>query len=267
MIEPETCAMPAVITVISSERVIRGRNGRIVRGASVCPMKMDAATLRLSAPLAPMILFITTANAFTTIHDAEVVQDREQRRDEDDRGHDLEREHHTEARVLFADLAEHKFRAGIGEAQDLRDYTAEPAEDRLPERYPEHKNRKRELEADAPRHDAPADRPPIARQGDADAEDEDQAEDSRETRAERARGGGRLGERGRSLLSLGRILRRRLDGRAAHGVEHEARQRKHGEHRDERDRKRKDDPAPGHQEVPPISSSSLCTRDTSATFS
>src|SRR5205814_81727 len=52
MIEPETCAIPAVITVISSERVIRGRNGRIVRGASVCPMKMDAATLRLSAPLA-----------------------------------------------------------------------------------------------------------------------------------------------------------------------------------------------------------------------
>ena len=51
MMEPEMCAMPAVITVISSERVIRGRNGRMVSGASVCPMKMDAATSRLSAPL------------------------------------------------------------------------------------------------------------------------------------------------------------------------------------------------------------------------
>ena len=66
MIEPETCAIPAVMTVMSSERVRRGRKGRIVRGASVWPMKMEAATLRLSAPLAPITLFITTANAFTT---------------------------------------------------------------------------------------------------------------------------------------------------------------------------------------------------------
>ncbi len=66
MIEPDACAIPAVITVISSERVIRGKNGRMVSGASVCPMKIDAATFRLSAPLAPITLFITTANAFTT---------------------------------------------------------------------------------------------------------------------------------------------------------------------------------------------------------
>jgi len=43
-----------------------GRNGRIVRGASVWPMKIEAATFKLSAPLAPITLFITTANAFTT---------------------------------------------------------------------------------------------------------------------------------------------------------------------------------------------------------
>src|SRR2546422_11170252 len=92
-------------------------------------------------------------------------------RDEDDRGHDLECEHHAETRVLLADLAEHKLRAGIREAQDLRDDRAEPAENRLPERQPQHEDRERELQADAPRHDAPADRPPIARQGDADAED------------------------------------------------------------------------------------------------
>ena len=66
MMDPETWAMPAVITVISSDRVIPGRNGRIVSGASVCPMKMDAATFKLSAPLAPITLFITMANALTT---------------------------------------------------------------------------------------------------------------------------------------------------------------------------------------------------------
>ena len=67
MMEPEMWAMPEVMTVISSERVIRGRNGRMVSGASVCPMKIEAATLRLSAPLAPITRLITSANARTMI--------------------------------------------------------------------------------------------------------------------------------------------------------------------------------------------------------
>jgi hypothetical protein len=67
MMAPEMWAMPDVITVISSDRVSRARNGRMVSGASACPMKMDAATFRLSAPLAPMSRFITAANARTTI--------------------------------------------------------------------------------------------------------------------------------------------------------------------------------------------------------
>ena len=50
MMPPETWAMPLVMMVISSERVASGRNGRMVSGASVWPMKMLAATLRLSAP-------------------------------------------------------------------------------------------------------------------------------------------------------------------------------------------------------------------------
>ena len=59
--------MPAVITVISSDSVIRGRNGRMVSGASVCPMKMLAATFTDSAPLARMKRRITNANSRTTI--------------------------------------------------------------------------------------------------------------------------------------------------------------------------------------------------------
>ena len=46
--------MPLVMMVISSECVSRGRNGRIVSGASVWPMKMLAATFSDSAPLAPI---------------------------------------------------------------------------------------------------------------------------------------------------------------------------------------------------------------------
>ena len=35
MMPPEMCAMPDVMTVISSDSVMRGRYGRIVNGASV----------------------------------------------------------------------------------------------------------------------------------------------------------------------------------------------------------------------------------------
>ena len=65
MIPPEMCAMPEVITVISSDCVISGRNGRMVNGASVCPMKMLAATFSDSAPLAFITRCITTANSCT----------------------------------------------------------------------------------------------------------------------------------------------------------------------------------------------------------
>ena len=66
MMPPEMCAMPEVITVISSDCVISGRNGRMVSGASVCPMKMLAATFSDSAPLAFITRCITTANMRTT---------------------------------------------------------------------------------------------------------------------------------------------------------------------------------------------------------
>ncbi len=45
---------------------LRAGTGRIVSGASVCPMKMLAATFSDSAPLAPMTRFITTAKSRTT---------------------------------------------------------------------------------------------------------------------------------------------------------------------------------------------------------
>ncbi len=63
MMPPETCAMPLVMMVISSLRVAFDRNGRMVSGASVCPMKMLAATFMLSAPEMRMVLSMTHAMA------------------------------------------------------------------------------------------------------------------------------------------------------------------------------------------------------------
>ena len=69
----------------------------MVSGASVCPMKMLAATLVDSAPLAPITFCITIAMPLmTTLHDAEVVQDGEERGDEDDDGQHLEGEDHAQ---------------------------------------------------------------------------------------------------------------------------------------------------------------------------
>ena len=53
--------MPLVMMVNSSLCVSPARNGRIVSGASVCPMKMLAATLVDSAPLVPITRCITLA--------------------------------------------------------------------------------------------------------------------------------------------------------------------------------------------------------------
>jgi len=65
--DPDTCAIPLVITVKSSDCVRPARKGRMVSGASVWPMQMLAATLSDSAPLAPITLFITTAKSRTMI--------------------------------------------------------------------------------------------------------------------------------------------------------------------------------------------------------
>jgi len=65
MTPPATVANPAVITAMSSERVIPSTNGLISRGASVCPTKMFPAAESVSAPDVPMVLCITQAIPFT----------------------------------------------------------------------------------------------------------------------------------------------------------------------------------------------------------
>ena len=67
MMPPETWAMPLVIMVISSLRVAFFKNGRMVSGASVWPMKMLAATFMLSAPEMRMVLSMIHAIPRMTI--------------------------------------------------------------------------------------------------------------------------------------------------------------------------------------------------------
>jgi hypothetical protein len=59
------CAIPPVIIVSSSDFVIFGMYGATTIGASVCPMKMFAATASDSAPEIFSSLVITTANTCT----------------------------------------------------------------------------------------------------------------------------------------------------------------------------------------------------------
>ena len=59
--------MPLVMMVKSSDCVSLARNGRIVNGASVCPMKMLADTHVASAPEMRISLYIAKAMAFTKI--------------------------------------------------------------------------------------------------------------------------------------------------------------------------------------------------------
>ena len=110
--------MPLVMMVINSERVTSGRNGRIVSGASVWPMKMLAATLSDSAPLAPIRSVITRAAALhDELHDAEVIKHREKRSDENDGRQRLKREDKSPSANFFAEIAEDERRAVEGEIE------------------------------------------------------------------------------------------------------------------------------------------------------
>ena len=98
------------------------RNGRMVSGASVWPMKMLAATLIDSAPLVPINLLHHDGHALARqLHDAEVIQNREERRDEDDDGQHLKGEDDAELPGLDAELvAEDELAAGVRIIQHVR---------------------------------------------------------------------------------------------------------------------------------------------------
>ena len=134
MMAPETCAMPLTMMVNSSDSVSPARNGRMVSGASVWPMKMLAATLVDSAPLAPITRCITTAMALHQhLHHAQVIKDREQAADENDDRQNLKRE---DGRLAAAQLvAENELAAGLRIADDRIHLVADHLERAAPRAF------------------------------------------------------------------------------------------------------------------------------------
>ena len=92
MMPPETWAMPLVITTISSDLVSLFKKGRMVRGASVWPMKILAATLSDSAPLSAHERGVTKPGGDSNdeLHDTDVIEQRKKSSDENNRGQNLE---------------------------------------------------------------------------------------------------------------------------------------------------------------------------------
>ena len=79
--------MPEVIIVINSLRVAPSRNGRMVSGASVWPMKILAATLVDSAPRGSHCSLHDPGDSLDDLlHETDVVHNGEEGRDKDDSG-------------------------------------------------------------------------------------------------------------------------------------------------------------------------------------
>ena len=113
MMPPETWAMPLVMMVMSSLRVALERNGRMVSGASVWPMKMLAATFMLSAPRDAHGFEHDPGHAANDdLHEPDVIKHREECGDEDDGGQNLKGE--DGAGTGWKQVAEC---AGIGQAE------------------------------------------------------------------------------------------------------------------------------------------------------
>ena len=108
MIPPEMCAMPEVITVISSDSVI-SRQVRPDRQRRLGLPHEDAGrdVQRLGAARAHHPVHHHREDAHDELHDAEVVEDGEQRGDEDDRRQHLEGEDHAVLRALRPEHAGH----------------------------------------------------------------------------------------------------------------------------------------------------------------
>src|SRR6266576_3509945 len=80
-----------------------------VSGTSVSGSRIFAIMIVLGAARTHDLVHRDRERLHDDLHDAEVIHDRKERRDKDDRRHDLKREHHADARVLFPDLTEHEF--------------------------------------------------------------------------------------------------------------------------------------------------------------
>ena len=167
--------------VMSSEVVAPARKGRMVRGASVWPMKMLAATLVDSAPLVPMVRnMIQATSADDALHDAEVVEHGKEGADEDDGGEDGEGED-GEGIAGSAERAEDEGRAVDGVGEQRGDDGRGGVEDALAERPLDHEEGEEDLQAEAPGDGAPADGAAVGGGEPSDGEEDGEAEQAGES--------------------------------------------------------------------------------------
>ena len=146
--------MPLVMMVNSSDRVRPARNGRMVSGASVWPMKMLAATLSgFGAARAHDLLHAHGHALDDHLHHAEVIEDGEEGGDEDDDGQHLKGEDHAEGAGLRAQRAEDELAACFGVFEQRVDGDAGGLED-LAEVGLQHQEGEGELQAQAPEEQA-----------------------------------------------------------------------------------------------------------------
>ncbi len=162
----------------------------MVSGASVCPMKMLAATFSDSAPLrAHHLVHHHGEQPDDELHHAEVIENREQRRDEDDRRQDLEGEDHRVACRASPERAGHDARPTRAVAQRAEDERRAdrsrnraaggssrpaPRTPHWPMRGLQDDQREQDLQAQAPADDPQADGAAVGRQRVGEAENADQ---------------------------------------------------------------------------------------------
>src|ERR1019366_3798338 len=115
MMPPETWAMPLVITVISSERVSSGRNGGMVSGASVWPMKI------LGAAGAHEAGHHLSGEFDDELHDSVVIEHGEEGGDKNDGRQHLECKKESHRRALRTERTEDELRSLKGIAKQAID--------------------------------------------------------------------------------------------------------------------------------------------------
>ena len=174
MMPPETCAMPLVMMVISSLRVALDRNGRMVSGASVWPMKMRGGHVHaFGAGDAHGLQHDPRHAANDDLHQPDVIEHGEKCRDEDDGGQHLKREdgRRTRARsalpnapALGRPSSPNRMRVPAKVADSML-LTTSPAHAmaRCPKSKRSTKNAKMTCRLESPGHGAPANAPAVRR--------------------------------------------------------------------------------------------------------
>ena len=176
------------MTVISSERVIRGKerpDGE--RRLGLTHEDRGRHVEAFGSARAHHPAHQNGEGAHDELHDAEIIHDGKQRAHEDDRGQELEREDHAQAGVRLAQLAEDELGADVGIVENSGDEAAQRAKQLLTGGNAEDEDGEQELQREPPRHHPPADLPPVVRQGDGDGYQRDDTEQTGEPRAEAQR--------------------------------------------------------------------------------